>query len=169
MHKTEKASQVSKEGAEPDSDFAAAVADPQHPVIRHATPAVGKAAEECKEGVTRPDSEVAVDVARFQHLVDSDVTHGEGNQTHLHKGVLSLELPPLHRGLGLVASPLRKRPDVLARQLASNGMEVDCEKTPKRPRLSFDAIHSQRSTEKLKAEDLGDASTTPFMGFSLME
>jgi len=162
MHNTEEASQVPKEGAE------AAVAGPQHAVIRHGMTAAEKAVEEGKEGV-RPDSEVAVDDANFQHPIDSDVTHGEGNHTSLHEGVLSLELPPLHRGLRLVASPLRKNPDMLTRQLESTGVEVDCEKTPKRPRLSSDAIHSQRSTEKLKAEDSGNASISPFTGLTFMD
>jgi len=162
MHNTEEASQVPKEGAE------AAVAGPQHAVIRHGMTAAEKAVEEGKDGV-RPDSEVTVNAANFQHPIDSDVTHGEGNHTSLHEGVLSLELPPLHRGLRLVASPLRKNPDMLTRQLESTGVEVDCEKTPKRPRLSSDAIHSQRSTEKLKAEDSGNASISPFTGLTFMD
>jgi len=110
----------------------------------------------------KPFSEVAPDAANVPHAKDSHGTHSEGNHNTSQSRMLSLEL-------GSVTSPLRTRSDVLTRQFESDGADADGEKTPKRPRLSADAMRSQRSTEKLKADDSGETSVSPFTGLMRKE
>jgi hypothetical protein len=130
------ANQETEEGKRPDVEVAAAVADPQNATANQET-----------EERSRSDEEVAAAVADPQNATANQETEeAKRPDMEVATAVADPQNPsPLHREHGLVASPLRKRPDVLMRQLESNSLEVDGEKTPKRRRLSSDA----GSTEKL--------------------